>query len=161
MTESTSKTSDKQRVVIYLYHPDDFFGDTCTWRLESSFSHSAIGINGFIYSAIFPHAVKMPMNAPMDNPHRHELGIPPRTGEIYTLHLTKEQAQKAQEWCEAHLKSRYDLLSLVGWALRIQALQSPHTFYCFEYVHSALVYAGCLPVYRSFITGYRFLRCSF
>ena len=139
-----------------MFSSGSFFGDLCTWRLESPYSHSAIQINGFVYSAIYPHAVKM-KSGDVSSPYIGELGMPPRDGDIYSLFIPKDKLQKAQEWCETHLTSRYDLLSLVGWALRIPALQSPKTFYCFEFVHSALVAAGLLPVYKSFITGEQLL----
>lgn len=156
MNQVQEETFDKSHCYIYLYKPKSFFGDLCTWRLESPYSHSAIQINDFIYSAIYPHAVKM-KSGDVSSPYISELGMPPRDGDIYSLLIPKGKLQKAQEWCEAHLTSRYDLLSLVGWALRIPALQSPNTFYCFEFVHSSLVAAGLLPVYKSFITGEQLL----
>ena len=156
MSTEKEESFDKGRCHIYLYKPDSFFGELCTWRLESPYSHSAIQYNGFIYSAIYPHAVKMGVGD-INSPYRYELGMPPRTGDIYTLVLPKDKLAIAQQWCEDHLTAKYDLLSLVGWALRIPALQSPRTFYCFEFVHSSLVAAGLLPVYKSFITGEQLL----
>ena len=156
MNETQQEVFDKAHCHIYLYKPDSFFGDLCTWRLESPYSHSAIQYNGFIYSAIYPHAVKMGIGD-VTSPHRHELGMPPRHGDIYSLMIPKDKLAIAQQWCEDHLTSKYDLLSLVGWALRIPALQSPGTFYCFEFVHSSLVAAGLLPLYKSFITAEQLL----
>ena len=149
MTDTSTPTPVAR---IWLYKPKSFFGELVTWRLETEFSHSAIELDGFLYSAVFPHTAVM-QQGDTKSPEYGELGIPPRTGTIFTLNITPEQIQAAKTWCTAHLQSRYDLLSLIGWALRCPWFQSPKTFYCFEFVHAALVAAGVLPVNRSFITG--------
>ena len=144
--------TDTPSAKIWLYKPDSFFGELVTWRLESDYSHSGIELDGLIYSTVFPHTATW-IPGDKASPEYHELGIPPRKGAIFILNLTPEQIQKARNWCMAHLQSRYDLLSLVGWALRCPWFQSPKTYYCFEFVHAALVAAGALPVNRSFVTG--------
>lgn len=147
-----NEMTDTPSAKIWLYEPCSFFGELVTWRLETLYSHSGIELDGLIYSAVFPHTATY---TPGDtsSPEYHELGIPPRKGMVFPLKLTPDQVTLAKGWCIKHLQSRYDLLSLIGWALRCQWFQSPHTYYCFEFVHAALVAAGVLPVNRSFITG--------
>ena len=41
MSTEKEESFDKGRCHIYLYKPDSFFGELCTWRLESPYSHSA------------------------------------------------------------------------------------------------------------------------
>ena len=148
--------NEESTIQIRLYHADDFFGELCCWRLESPYSHSAILVDGYVYSAVYPRAVKM-LATNTKSPEYSELGIPPRTGTFVTFRVPVEKKNLIKEWLEKHLGTRYDLLSLLGWALRCQSLQVKGTYYCFEFVHSSLVYAGLLPVERSFITAEQLL----
>ena len=148
--------TDLSTIQIRLYKPDDFFGELCCWRLESPYSHSSIMVDNYVYSAVYPRAVKM-LSTDTKSPEYPELGIPPRKGMFVSFRVTEEKKELIKGWLEKHLGVRYDLLSLLGWALRCQALQEKGTYYCFEFVHASLVAAGLLPVERSFITAEQLL----
>lgn len=133
-------------VRVRLYRPADLAGRLICWRLESAYSHATIEIDGTIYSATVPRIVAVPLNDT-------EYGIPPREGDCYDLSVTAAQKARIKAYCDAIVGEKYDLLSILGWALRLPSLQTQGRLYCFESVYAALAAAGLFPRRKLLVTG--------
>lgn len=79
--------------------------------------------------------------------------MPPRDGLTVWPHLTDEETEKARAYCRSMVGTEYDIRSILGWALRIPALQTPRHVYCFELVYAALAAAGVFPGAKRLVTG--------
>ncbi|WP_215747013.1 hypothetical protein [Gluconobacter sp. P1C6_b] len=139
---------------VRLYAPVDAFGCLICWRLESDYSHGTIELNGTIYSATFPKIVGV-------GPADPDFGMPPRTGHVFTIRLTDDEAVRALAYCQSMLGTSYDVLAMAGWAFRIQSLQRPGHAYCFEYVYDALAAAGVFATSKRLVTGEQLLNDLF
>lgn len=139
-------------VIIRLYYENDWFGKLICWRLESKYSHSTIEIDDTIYSATYPTVMGV-STSDIHNPKYDDVAMPPRKGASYTIMLTPQEAEAAKAYCVGKIGSSYDVLSALGWALRIGSLQTRKHVYCFEYVYAALAHAGLFPKSKALITG--------
>lgn len=135
-----------KKAAVRLYKPSDFFGRVICWRLESDYSHATIELDGVIYSATFPKVVAVST----DN---SSFGMPPRNGISVDISLTDDQYNAALSWFKAQVGTDYDVLSMLGWAFRIESWQSRSRVYCFESVYECLARAGVFPVSKLLITG--------
>lgn len=133
-------------VRIRLYRPADLAGRLIAWRLESCWSHATIEFDGMIYSATVPQIVAVGLDDP-------EFGMPPRLGETVEIRLSDDEATRAQAYCRSMVGTEYDIKSIIAWALRIPALQSPTRVYCFEFAYAALAAAGVFPESKRLVTG--------
>lgn len=133
-------------VRVRLYRPSDLFGRLICWRLESKWSHATLEIDGTIYSATFPKVVAVGLNDP-------SFGMPPRAGRVFDIRLSDDEKAKALAWFRAQVGTSYDVLSVLGWAFRVQSWQSRTHVFCFESVYAALAVAGVFPVSKLLITG--------
>lgn len=140
--------------IVRLYRPSDAFGRLICWRLESDYSHATIELDGTIYSATFPKVVGV-------GPDDPGFGMPPRTGDAFTIRLTDDEAARALAYCKSMLGTSYDVLAMAAWAFRVQSLQRPGHAYCFEYVYDALAAAGVFPTSKRLVTGEQLLNDLF
>ena len=136
-----------EQIIILLYESNGLFDDLISWRLESNWVHATIEIDGYVYSSTFPKTVKV---IPTDK----EVAMPPRTGTSFKIDVTTEQKDSIKTYLESRVGTKYDVLSMLGWFLRIRELQSKNLTYCFEMVYDSLV-AGGLETTRGkkYITG--------
>lgn len=141
-----------KKVTIRLYYTAGGFGNVICWRLESQYCHATIEIDGVIYSATFPKVIAVPVNDTA-NVNYNDVMFPPRKGKEFTILLTDEQADAAVAYCKSKLGTSYDILSALGWLLRIGSLQWRKHVYCFEYVYAALTAAGIFTKSKALITG--------
>lgn len=133
-------------VTLRLYRPADLAGRLICWRLESGWSHATLAFDDVLYSATLPRIEAV-------GPHNATFGMPPRMGQAFTLRLDAREAEAARAWCQAQVGAGYDLLAILGWALRIRAWQSRRRLYCFELVYDALCAAGVFAFSKRFVTG--------
>ncbi|NVN44430.1 hypothetical protein HW537_11025 [Asaia siamensis] len=131
---------------VRLYRPADLFGRAICWRLESDYSHATIEFDGTIYSATVPKVVSVGLADTA-------FGMPPRSGRVFDVGLTDSEAAKALAYCRSMVGTSYDLLSVAGWALRIQSMQRLNRPYCFELVYDALAVAGVFSISKRLVTG--------
>ena len=136
--------------LVRLYTPADWFGGLIAWRLESSYCHATIEIDGTIYSATFPQVLALPPGDP-------DVAQPPRGGVSYEITLSPDEKARALAYCQSMVGTSYDVLAIAGWALRIESMQRPGHAYCFEYVADALAAAGVFPTSKRLITGEQLL----
>lgn len=135
-----------KKAIIRLYYSADTFGKLICWRLESAYSHATIQLGDTIYSATFPKIVAVGTDD-------KDFGMPPRIGREYTIALTADEYDHAEAWFKAQVGTSYDILSMLGWAFRVQTWQSRKRVYCFESVYACLAAAGVFPVSKLLVTG--------
>lgn len=133
-------------VIVRIYTPADWSGYLIAWRLESQYCHATIEIDGTVYSATVPDIVAL-------SPNNRDVAQPPRGGLTLKIDLTDDQKASAKSYCESMVGTRYDLLSVLGWAFRIPSLQVDRRVYCFELVYDALSAAGVFPYSKRLVTG--------
>ena len=140
------------KAIIRLYYTAGGFGDVICWRLESQFCHATIELDGVVYSATFPKVIGVNVTD-TKHPNYKDVMFPPRKGKEYTIDLTDDEAAKAIAYCKSKIGTSYDILSALGWLLRIGSLRWRKHVYCFEYVYGALTAAKIFPQSKALITG--------
>lgn len=134
-------------VIVSLLESEGIVDNMISWRLESNWVHGIIQVDNFVYSSTFPRTVMVPPTDP-------QVAFPPRRGTSWKVPVTPEQKTKIKTYLDSRVGTRYDVLSMLGWLLRIKALQIKNLTYCFEMVYDAFVAAGMeTDRNKKFITG--------
>lgn len=133
-------------VIFRFLRPNSLIGHLITWRLGEPWSHVSIIIDDAAYSAQLPWVAMLPITD-------KSVAMPPRSGYDVVLHLNEQDTAKLKQWCESKVGTMYDILSIFGWILGWEWLQSKRNSYCFEYCFQALVYMGWLKPDDELIKG--------
>jgi hypothetical protein len=79
--------------------------------------------------------------------------MPPREGKDIVVHVSDADEAKMRKWCESKVGQWYDFLSLFGWLLGWEWLQSKMNTYCFEFVRECLEHMGWLKPNDDLVKG--------
>jgi hypothetical protein len=137
-------------VTFRFVEPDAWYGRVICWRLGEPWSHVSILFDDCAYSAEIPKVRKLPLT------HKN-VAIPPRKGKDVVVLMSDADEAKMREWCETKVGTWYDFLSLIGWLLGWNWLQSKFNTYCFEFVRECLENMGWLVPDESLIKGNRLI----
>jgi hypothetical protein len=127
-----------QNVTFRFFRPNSLIGNLICWRLGEPWSHVAILIEDAAYSDQMPHVEMLPLT------HK-DIAMPPRTGKDVIVNMTEDEIATIKSWCDGKVGQYYDFLSVFGWALGWDWLQSRSNSYCFEFCYKALVSIKWLP----------------
>ena len=138
------------QVTFRFLEPDDWYGKIVTWRLNEPWSHVVLIIGDEAFSAQIPFVS-------MFTTSYKEVAIPPRNGVDLTIECTDDEAKEIRAWCASQLHMWYDIISLLGWLLGLNWLQSRRRSYCFEFCRKPLVALGWLEPTGDLIRGSRLI----
>ena len=134
------------QVTFRLLKPTDLVGEIIAWRTNEPWSHAVVIFGDAVYSSIFPKVLKTNITDTV-------VSFPPRKGDDFILEVTDDQYNEMLNWCKRQVGKNYDYLSMLGWALGLKQLQTPHRTYCFEFCWDTLLAAGLDIRNGNLITG--------
>lgn len=138
------------QVTFRFLEPSDWIGRLVTWRLHEPWSHVVIIIGDEVFSAQIPFVS-------MFTADHQWVAMPPRKGVDLTIECTDEEAHTIKDWCAQQLGNWYDIVSLFGWLLGLNWIQSKNRSYCFEFCRKPLVALGWLSPTKDLVKGSRLI----
>jgi len=132
--------------IVFRKPRSSIFGKIVCWRLKDIYSHSWIELDGVIYDPI-PIFSKRRILTKDARRKTYPADL------VIQVELNEMEAALTRAWMEDWVGTKYDFLSIIGWALGAKEIESNRNSYCHEFCRQSMVRLGKLDASNKLITA--------